>query len=74
MEVATGRFPYPKWGSVFEQLFQVVEGEAPRLSTSSNGMEFSDEFVDFVNTWCVSMVIMQVNLLIFYCCFQFNKR
>lgn len=23
MEVATGRFPYPKWGSVFEQLYQV---------------------------------------------------
>lgn len=23
MEVATGRFPYPKWGSVFEQLCQV---------------------------------------------------
>lgn len=24
MEVATGRFPYPKWGSVFEQLYQVI--------------------------------------------------
>lgn len=23
MEVATGKFPYPKWGSVFEQLYQV---------------------------------------------------
>lgn len=23
MEVATGRFPYPKWNSVFEQLYQV---------------------------------------------------
>ncbi|KAG4075399.1 hypothetical protein HA402_015052 [Bradysia odoriphaga] len=50
MEVATGKFPYPKWGSVFEQLYQVVQGEAPRLTTSYNGMEFSDEFVDFVNT------------------------
>lgn len=49
--VATGRFPYPKWGSVFEQLYQVVQGEAPRLTTSYNDMEFSDEFVDFVNTW-----------------------
>lgn len=51
MEVATGRFPYPKWGSVFEQLYQVVQGEPPRLTTSYNDMEFSDEFVDFVNTW-----------------------
>uniref|UniRef100_A0A336MH04 mitogen-activated protein kinase kinase n=2 Tax=Culicoides sonorensis TaxID=179676 RepID=A0A336MH04_CULSO len=50
MEVATGKFPYPKWGSVFEQLYQVVQGEPPRLSASYNGMEFSDEFVDFVNT------------------------
>lgn len=24
MEVATGKFPYPKWGSVFEQLYQVT--------------------------------------------------
>lgn len=51
MEVATGRFPYPKWGSVFEQLYQVVQGEPPRLTTSYNDIEFSDEFVDFVNTW-----------------------
>lgn len=51
MEVATGRFPYPKWGSVFEQLFQVVHGDPPRLSISYQGIEFSEEFVDFVNTW-----------------------
>lgn len=51
MEVATGRFPYPKWGSVFEQLYQVVQGDAPRLTTSYNNIEFSEEFVDFVNTW-----------------------
>ncbi|KAJ6636149.1 Dual specificity mitogen-activated protein kinase kinase 2 [Pseudolycoriella hygida] len=25
MEVATGKFPYPKWGSVFEQLYQFRE-------------------------------------------------
>jgi len=30
---------------------QVVQGEPPRLLTSYNGMEFSKEFVDFVNTW-----------------------
>lgn len=79
MEVATGNFPYRKWGSVFEQLCQVraeeeitelanfsdnwlmfllfvplrqvVQGDPPRLDTSYNGMEFSKEFVEFVNTW-----------------------
>ncbi|XP_037923314.1 dual specificity mitogen-activated protein kinase kinase 2 [Hermetia illucens] len=50
MEVATGSFPYRKWDSVFEQLCQVVQGDPPRLSTSYNGMEFSTEFVEFVNT------------------------
>ncbi|XP_046660034.1 dual specificity mitogen-activated protein kinase kinase 4 isoform X2 [Homalodisca vitripennis] len=50
MEVATGRFPYPKWNSVFEQLYQVVQGEPPRLSPCDNGNHFSEEFVSFVNT------------------------
>ncbi|XP_075230803.1 dual specificity mitogen-activated protein kinase kinase 4-like isoform X2 [Lycorma delicatula] len=49
-EVATGRFPYPKWNSVFEQLYQVVQGEPPRLSVNENGNHFTKEFVDFVNT------------------------
>lgn len=52
IEIATGRFPYPKWNSVFEQLHQVVEGDPPRLSPDcENGNRFSPEFVDFVNTW-----------------------
>lgn len=51
MEVATGNFPYPKWGSVFEQLFQVVHGDPPRLTTTYQNIQFSDEFVNFVNTW-----------------------
>jgi mitogen-activated protein kinase kinase 4 len=51
MEVATGRFPYPKWNTVFEQLQQVVQGEAPKISANENGNSFSDEFVSFVNTW-----------------------
>uniref|UniRef100_A0A7N6BFD2 mitogen-activated protein kinase kinase n=1 Tax=Anabas testudineus TaxID=64144 RepID=A0A7N6BFD2_ANATE len=33
-ELATGRFPYPKWNSVFDQLTQVVKGEPPQLSNS----------------------------------------
>ncbi|VVC38496.1 Hypothetical protein CINCED_3A015435 [Cinara cedri] len=47
VEVATGRFPYPRWSSVFEQLCQVVQGDPPRLQTSNN---FSQHFVNFVNT------------------------
>ncbi|KPJ02759.1 Dual specificity mitogen-activated protein kinase kinase 4 [Papilio xuthus] len=48
MEVATGAFPYPRWGSVFEQLQQVVQGDPPRLTNKNNS--FSNNFVHFVNT------------------------
>lgn len=52
IEIATGCFPYPKWNSVFEQLQQVVEGDPPRLSPEcENGNRFSQEFINFVNTW-----------------------
>ena len=49
IELATGRFPYPKWNSVFEQLQQVVHGDPPRLDPSEN-CKFTVEFVNFVNT------------------------
>lgn len=51
MEISTGRFPYPKWNTVFEQLNQVVKGDPPRLSINENGNCFTVEFVQFVNTW-----------------------
>nr|XP_023028568.1 dual specificity mitogen-activated protein kinase kinase 4-like [Leptinotarsa decemlineata] len=51
MEVATGNFPYQKWSSVFDQLHEVVNGDAPRLSTNHNANTFTPEFVIFVNTW-----------------------
>lgn len=35
MEVATGKFPYPKWGSVFEQLSQVRKLFCPMLCIDS---------------------------------------
>lgn len=54
IEAATGKFPYPKWNSVFDQLTQVIEGDPPRL-TSENG-NFSQEFVDFVNTCLIKDV------------------
>lgn len=49
IEVATGKFPYPKWNSVFEQLQQVVHGDPPSLDPREN-KNFSFEFVNFVNT------------------------
>lgn len=48
MEVATGRFPYPKWNSVFDQLTQVVQGPAPQLNASEG--RFSEDFLNFLNT------------------------
>lgn len=70
MEVATGKFPYPKWGSVFEQLYQVVQGDPPRITTSYNDMEFSTEFVDFVNTWWVFNSFLMFYWFIY--CFIFS--
>lgn len=51
-ELATGRFPYPKWNSVFDQLTQVVKGEPPQLSNSEE-RQFSPKFITFVNLWWV---------------------
>ncbi|ELU11558.1 hypothetical protein CAPTEDRAFT_141832, partial [Capitella teleta] len=48
MEVATGRFPYPKWNSVFDQLTQVVQGAPPQLP--DNDTRFSHDFRNFTNT------------------------
>jgi len=45
IEVATGVFPYPRWGTPFEQLKQVVIGDPPRLPIDSG---FSPEIQDFV--------------------------
>lgn len=49
-ELATGRFPYPKWNSVFDQLTQVVRGDPPQLSNSEE-RRFSPKFIFFVNVW-----------------------
>lgn len=50
IELATGKFPYPKWKSVFEQLSQVVKEDPPRL-TNEDGRTFSDEMLAFTNAW-----------------------
>nr|AUG90826.1 MKK4 [Pinctada fucata] len=48
MELATGKFPYPKWNSVFDQLTQVVQGPAPQLKSTEG--HFSEDFLNFLNT------------------------
>ncbi|XP_073975333.1 dual specificity mitogen-activated protein kinase kinase 4-like isoform X2 [Rhodnius prolixus] len=50
MEVATGKFPYPKWNCVFDQLLQVVNGNAPTLRHNYHQFEFSQKFISFVDT------------------------
>ena len=55
IEIATGKFPYPKWNSVFDQLTQVVNGEPPQLS--DNDDRFTHEFINFVNTWYVLLAL-----------------
>jgi mitogen-activated protein kinase kinase 4 len=52
IELSTGRFPYPKWNSVFEQLQQVVHGDPPRLELKDpfTNRTFTLDFVNFVNT------------------------
>jgi len=49
IELGTGKFPYPKWNSVFEQLTQVVHGDPPRLTHNNNSNSFTIEFINFVN-------------------------
>lgn len=44
IEVATMKFPYPKWGTPFDQLKMVVMDEPPKLPAD----DFTPEFVDFV--------------------------
>jgi mitogen-activated protein kinase kinase 4 len=45
-ELALGRFPYPPWKSVFEQLKVIVQGDPPCIPADDS--RFSDEFKDFV--------------------------
>ncbi|XP_045476517.1 dual specificity mitogen-activated protein kinase kinase 6 [Harmonia axyridis] len=45
IELSTGQFPYPKWGTPFEQLKQVVKDDPPRLPSG----EFSSDFEDFIS-------------------------
>jgi len=48
IEVASGKFPYPMWTTVFDQLLQVVRGDAPQL-TSTDQQFFTEDCLDCVN-------------------------
>jgi len=48
IELATGKFPFPKWNSVFEQLTQVVHGDPPQLQDNYKNI-FTIDFINFVN-------------------------
>jgi mitogen-activated protein kinase kinase 3 len=45
VELATGEFPYNKWGTPFDQLKEVVVGDPPKLPPDR---EFSPEIRDFI--------------------------
>ncbi|CAH2007328.1 unnamed protein product [Acanthoscelides obtectus] len=45
IELSTGKFPYPIWGTPFEQLKQVVADDPPTLPAG----QFSAEFDDFIS-------------------------
>eukprot|EP00118_Oscarella_pearsei_P001007 m.6361 g.6361 ORF g.6361 m.6361 type:complete len:347 (+) comp15679_c0_seq1:115-1155(+) len=45
VELALGKFPYPPWKSVFEQLTLIVQGDPPSIPENDR---FSKEFRDFV--------------------------
>ena len=52
-ELATGKFPYPQWKTIFHQLNLVVDSDAPRLEAE----RLSKDFKDFVNTWFVYFIL-----------------
>ena len=48
-EMALGKFPYPAWKTVFDQLKSVVEGDPPKLP--DDDPRFSDNFKDLIHKW-----------------------
>ena len=57
-ELAVGRFPYPSWTNVFDQLKTVVEGEPPRIPADAG---LNPEFVDFVHQWYVGQLFLVIH-------------
>ncbi|CAB1342081.1 unnamed protein product [Coregonus sp. 'balchen'] len=65
-ELATGRFPYPKWNSVFDQLTQVVKGEPPQL-TNSEDRQFSPKFINFKHAFILMYEERSVDVASYVC-------
>ena len=55
-EMALGRFPYPEWKTVFDQLKSVVEGDPPKLP--DDDPRFSDSFKDLIHKWSARTVAL----------------
>uniref|UniRef100_A0A1I7U0K8 mitogen-activated protein kinase kinase n=1 Tax=Caenorhabditis tropicalis TaxID=1561998 RepID=A0A1I7U0K8_9PELO len=49
-EIATGRFPYQQWNSLFDQIAAVVSGDPPILRPDSGEFHYSLPLVKFINT------------------------
>jgi mitogen-activated protein kinase kinase 3 len=59
IEISTGRFPYSKWSTPFEQLKQVVAEPAPQLP----GNRFSQTYEEFINlTYVLAFKKLEVTL------------
>lgn len=61
VEISTGKFPYPSWNSVFDQLQEVVNGDPPIL-TQTRDNRFSNDLMVFVNSWYVCLAFSCVDL------------
>jgi len=49
IEVATGKFPYPMWSTLFDQLNQVVRGDPPQLKNTPD-QTFTQDCLHSVNS------------------------
>ncbi|CAI2356423.1 unnamed protein product [Caenorhabditis sp. 36 PRJEB53466] len=49
-EIATGKFPYNEWNSLFDQIAAVVNGDAPILWPETGEFCFSLPLAKFINT------------------------
>ncbi|XP_065660099.1 dual specificity mitogen-activated protein kinase kinase 4 isoform X2 [Hydra vulgaris] len=49
IEIAIGKFPYPKWTTIFDQLSQVIDGDPPKLVNTEHQI-FSKNCLDCINS------------------------
>ncbi|CAL2049226.1 unnamed protein product [Caenorhabditis brenneri] len=49
-ELATGKFPYKQWNSLFDQIAAVANGDPPILRPDSGEFSYSRPLVKFINT------------------------